>query len=64
VADLPDIRFPTCYTGDRVDTTFVVGGGRGCVPGGFGELCDAVVAFEGDINVCVFENIGDFSDLW
>jgi hypothetical protein len=39
-------------------------GGRGCVLGGFGKLCSGVVAFEGDIYVCVFENIGDFSDLW
>jgi hypothetical protein len=35
-----------------------------CVPGGFGQLCDSGVAFEGNIDVCVLENIGDFTDLW
>jgi hypothetical protein len=64
VAGLPDICFPTCYTGDHIDTTFVIGGGRGCVPGGFRELCSGVVAFEGDIYICVFENVSDFPDLW
>jgi hypothetical protein len=60
---LSDVRFPTCYTGDCVDTTYVIGGGGVCVPGGFSELCDCVVAFESDIDVCVLENIGDFPDL-
>jgi hypothetical protein len=39
-------------------------GGRECVPGGFKELCHGVVAFEGYINVCVLEEVGEFSDLW
>jgi hypothetical protein len=60
---LSDIRFPTCYTEDRVDNYFIVGGG-GCYPGGFGELWDVVVAFEGDTDIGVLENIGDFTDLW
>jgi hypothetical protein len=61
---LPDVHFPPCYTGDRVDTTFDIGGERGCVPDEFRELCNGAVAFEGDIDVCVFENVGDFPDLW
>jgi hypothetical protein len=45
-------------------TTFVIWGGGGCVPCGFSELCDGVVAFEGNVDICVLENIGDFFDLW
>jgi hypothetical protein len=48
----------------RRHTTFVIGGGGDHFPGGFSELCDGVVAFEGDIDICVLENIADFPDLW
>jgi hypothetical protein len=35
-----------------------------CVPVWFQELGRGVVAFEGNINVCVFEEVGNFPDLW
>jgi hypothetical protein len=35
-----------------------------CVPVWFQELGYGVVAFERNINVCVYEEVGNFPDLW
>ena len=37
-------------------------GGYGCGVW-LGELRSCVVAFEGNFDICVFEEIGDFSDM-
>jgi hypothetical protein len=37
-------------------------GGYGCGMW-FGELRNCVVAFEGNFDFCVFEEVGDFSDM-